>query len=572
MFKNFRSYYRPHKKLLIIVLLSVIGYTCIELSLPFFTRIILNTYVPLEDLSTVFKIGIGMIILIIGHTGLQYSVTYFGHILGTEMENSMRQKAFGKIQQLPFSYFDTNKTGVMMSRLTTDLRDAGEIAHHGVEEVLSITIMLVVGYIYLAGIHFFATNILFLLTFLLLCLVFIARKKMVSSFRLLKIEQGEINSRLEGAISGVRLTRAFANESYEKKRFAEDGQKYLAAYRRAYRALGETVCANSFFIQALNIIVLVGGSLLVIQGEFSIGDLFAYFLYFNLLATPVRKIMSMLETLQQGYAGFERFEQLMAEPLVIEDKIGAKILHNPKGEIQFNNVTFSYKNESANILSSFDLKIESGEMVALVGPSGVGKTTIAQLIPRFYELASGSISIDGVDIKEYTLQSLRENIGYVQQDVIMFYGTIAENILYGKPGASFAEVENAAKAAGIHDFIISMPGGYQTLVGERGVMLSGGQKQRISLSRIFLKNPKILILDEATSALDNITEAYIQESIEKLSKNRTVLVVAHRLSTVQNADEIIVLDKIGIVQKGKHLELLAEEGHYKELHTSSILT
>ena len=569
MLKKFISYYRPHLKLLVFVLTTVVFYTLIELTLPIFTRKILNDYIPKGDLNAVLIISAIMIALISLFAGLHYIVGFYGHMLGTSIENDMRQGAFAKLQKMSFTYFDKNKTGVIMTRLTSDLHEVAELAHHGIEEVLAVGLMLVLGYVYLIQLNFWMTTVLFLFTFVQLGTLLFARRNMIKSFRRLRSEHAQINSRLEGAISGIRLTRAFANEAYEMKRFKADNDKYIEEYKGAYTALSFTNACNNFFVQSLNVAVLVFGTILVLRQEFTLGDLFAYFLYFNLLATPIRRLMTMLEQFQQGWAGFERYQQLMDEPIEIQNSPNAVYFENPRGEIIFKNVEFTYSKRSEDILHQFDLHIPAGKMIALVGPSGVGKTTIAQLIPRFYEITAGELLIDGIDVRDYDMQSLRRHIGYVQQDVIIFWGTIRENIAYGDPEAPFAKIQAAAVSAGIHDFITALPDGYETMVGERGVMLSGGQKQRLSLSRIFLKNPKILILDEATSALDNITEAYIQESIEKLTQNRTVLVVAHRLSTVQKADEIVVLGEEGVVQRGKHQELLAIDGHYKKLYEAS---
>ncbi len=405
---------------------------------------------------------------------------------------------------------------------------------------------------------------------MIIVIMMISRNRMLVAFRTLRREHAGINSRLEGSISGMRLTRAFANESFEIERFSQDNQAYMRAYQVAYKALGQANAMNNFFVQFMSVLVLICGAFLVLYERFSIGDMFAYYLYFGMLIAPIKRLMTMLETFQQGWAGFERFQELLDEPITIVDQQGALDLPaDIRGTVVLDHVSFSYGAAKDRVLKDFSLTLEAGKMTALVGPSGVGKTTIAQLIPRFYERTGGRLTIDGYDIQSVTLNSLRSQIGYVQQDVFIFWGTIAENIAYGKPGASLDEIQNAAHLAGIHDFVIRLPKGYQTMVGERGVMLSGGQKQRISIARIFLKDPRILILDEATSALDNITEAYIQSSLEQLAKGRTVLVVAHRLTTVQNADTIIVMDKEGISQQGTHRELMEQEGHYKTLYEAS---
>lgn len=570
MLKKFLSYYRPHIRIVAFVLAAVVVYTGIELAIPVFTRTILNVYIPEGDLQSVLVVAGILLVLLIVYMVMQYLVAFYGHVFGIRMENDMRSRAFNKLQTLSFSYYDRNKTGQIMSRLTTDLREVSELAHHGIEDLLMISIMLVFGYIYLIQINFWATTGLFILTFVQLFLMLFARKNMIVAFRKLRSKLAQINSRVEGVISGVRLTRAFANEEFEEVKFQADNAEYMEAYRGAFSPLASTTAVNNFFVQLLSVAVLVVGAFLVAYNQIQFGDLVAYIMYFALLTTPIRRIMNMMELFQQGWAGFERFQELMDEPVEIKDRPNAiAMTGDVQGEIVFDHAQFTYNTEEADILKDFSLDIKKGTMVALVGPSGVGKTTIAQLIPRFYELSGGSITIDGVDIRDYQMRSLRRHIGYVQQDVIIFWGTIRDNIAYGNPEADDAAVIEAAKAAGIHDFIETLEDGYNTMVGERGVRLSGGQKQRLSLARIFLKNPQILILDEATSALDNITEAYIQQSIETLIKGRTVLVVAHRLTTVQSADEIIVLDAEGIVQRGTHQELLAAEGHYKNLYEAS---
>lgn len=569
MFKSFLSYYKPHLRLLTKVLSMVALFAFIELSIPIFSRYILNTLIPNNDIKGVITIAIIMISLLIAYAILHYFVGYYGHMLGISMEKDMRIKAFEKLQKLGFDYFDTHKTGTILARLTSDLHEVAELAHHGIEEVVAVTIIMVFGYIYLIQMNFLVTTLLFLIVIVMLFLLVFTRTDLLKAFRNLRKEHGEINAKLESSIYGIRLTRAFANEAYEIQRFKDDNDIYIGAYQTAYKSLGRSNAMNQFFVQFLNVLVLVCGAFLVLNGNFSPGDMFAYFIYFGMLIGPVKRLMTMLETFQQGWAGFERYLELMNLDVVIKDDPNAKDLEYVEGNIQFDNVQFSYGNENESILSNFNLNIEAGKMIALVGPSGVGKTTIAQLIPRFYEINSGSIRIDNTDIKKISLNSLRRSIGYVQQDVIIFWGTIADNIRYGKPNASMEEVIEAAKKAEIHDFISQLEHGYDTLVGERGVTLSGGQKQRLSIARIFLKDPRILILDEATSALDNITEHYVQNSFDKLAENRTVVVVAHRLSTVQNADLIIVLGNDGISQTGTHHELINKEGHYKDLYNAS---
>lgn len=569
MFKEFVSYYKPHKKKLAFVLSMVVMFALVELSIPIFTRYILNDLIPNNDFRQVFIIAGILIVLLIFYAIFHYMVGYHGHMLGIAIEKDMRLKAFKKLQLLAFDYYDVNKTGVIMTRLTSDLHEVAELAHHGIEEVVAVSLMLVLGYLYLIRLDFVVTTLLFIIFISLMLGLMFSRRKMIVAFRNLRKEHAQINSRLEGSISGIRLTRAFSNERFEIDKFADDNDVYIDAYRDAYHALGTANAMNQFFIQFMNVAVLLSGAYLVMSNRFTPGDMFAYFIYFSMLVGPVKRLMTMLETFQQGWAGFERYFELMKEPIKIKDKADAYELGEVDGHIVFDKVAFGYGNNKDNVLEDFSLEIKPGEMVALVGPSGVGKTTVAQLVPRFYDIKKGDIFIDGHSIFDVTLKSLRHNIGYVQQDVTIFWGTIAENIAYGNPNASKEAIYEAAKKAKIHDFIQSLPHGYHTMVGERGVMLSGGQKQRISIARIFLRDPRILILDEATSALDNITESAIQDSLDDLAENRTVIAIAHRLSTIHHADKIVVMGDGGILQMGSHEELIEVDGHYRKLYEAS---
>ena len=569
MFKEFVSYYKPHKKKLAFVLSMVVMFALVELSIPIFTRYILNDLIPNNDFRQVFIIAGILIVLLIFYAIFHYMVGYHGHMLGISIEKDMRLKAFEKLQLLAFDYYDVNKTGVIMTRLTSDLHEVAELAHHGIEEVVAVSLMLVLGYLYLIRLDFVVTTLLFIIFISLMFGLMFSRRKMIVAFRNLRKEHAQINSRLEGSISGIRLTRAFSNELFEIDKFANDNDVYIDAYRDAYHALGTANAMNQFFIQFMNVAVLLSGAYLVMSNRFTPGDMFAYFIYFSMLVGPVKRLMTMLETFQQGWAGFERYFELMNEPIKIKDKADAYELGEVDGHIVFDKVAFGYGNNKDNVLEDFSLEIKPGEMVALVGPSGVGKTTVAQLVPRFYDIKKGDIFIDGHSIFDVTLKSLRHNIGYVQQDVTIFWGTIAENIAYGNPNASKEAIYEAAKKAKIHDFIQSLPHGYHTMVGERGVMLSGGQKQRISIARIFLRDPRILILDEATSALDNITESAIQDSLDDLAENRTVIAIAHRLSTIHHADKIVVMGDGGILQMGSHEELIEVDGHYRKLYEAS---
>lgn len=572
MFKLFLSYYKPHKKKLMFVLSMVVFFSLVELSIPIFTRHILNDLIPQKKLYPILIITGILVVLLVFYAFFHYLVGYHGHMLGISIEKDMRIQAFEKLQKLSFSYYDVNKTGTIMTRLTSDLHEVAELAHHGIEEVVSVGMMLVLGYLYLIRLDFWTTTILFIVFLSLMFGLMFVRRNMIVAFRKLRKEHAHINSRLEGSISGVRLTRAFGNEAFEVSRFEKDNDQYIEAYQGAYRALGGANAMNNFFVQFISVMVLLTGAFLVMWGRFSVGDMFAYYIYFSMLVGPIRRLMTMLETFQQGWAGFERFIELMQEPITIFDKEDASTLKDVTGHVLFENVSFGYSRNNQSVLEDFNLEIKPGEMVALVGPSGVGKTTVAQLLPRFYDLKSGAIYVDGHNIHDVTLKSLRDKIGYVQQDVMIFWGSIADNIAYGKPGANRDEVIEAAKQAHIHDFIVSLPKGYETMVGERGVMLSGGQKQRLSIARIFLRNPEILILDEATSALDNITESAIQERLDALAKGRTVIAIAHRLSTIHHADKIVVMGEGGILQMGKHEDLMRTDGHYRNLYVASSKT
>ncbi len=571
MFRKFLHYIFKYKKNMGLVLLVVVGITTIDLILPFFSRQILNVYIPESNSEAIIRGGFIFVGLVVIYTGLNFSQAYFGHIWGLRLHQDMRERAFKKLQILPFEYFDKNKVGIILSRVTNDLFTISEMIHHGIEDFLTFFLVSIVGFVLLLQINIPITLMIFAFVAIQLIATAMARKHMENIFRKAREKTSSVYAKLESSISAVRLTRAFANEDRELEDFRSGAKLQEKMAKKTNFALAMFSAVNNFFSLLLNIVILTISGTAVIKGVINYGDLLAYIVYFNLLMAPMKLIIRSFETIQEGWVSFVRFQELIDEPEPIKNAPDAVMLKNVKGNINFKNVTFKYEAGTETILKHFNLNIPAGKMVALVGPSGVGKTTIAQIIPRFYEIESGNVYIDDTDIRQADLQSLRENIGYVQQDVVIFWGTIRDNIEYGKLGASDIEVITAAKHAGIHEFIMSLPEGYDTFVGERGVKLSGGQKQRISLARIFLKNPKILILDEATSALDNITEAIIQENIEKLTKNRTVIVVAHRLSTIKQADQIIVLDKDGIVESGTHSELIRNEnGHYFKLYNTQL--
>ncbi|WFA09414.1 ABC transporter ATP-binding protein [Tissierella sp. Yu-01] len=568
MLKRFISYYRPHKKLFIIDMFFSFLMSAFDLIFPIYSRKMINEIIPNGQMNLLLKWSIFMAIIFLLRYISNYIVAYWGHVLGVRIEHDMRNDIFSHLQTLSLSYFDNTKTGHIMSRIVNDLRDITELAHHGPENIFISLIMLLGSFIILLSIEWRLTLILF--TFIPLMLYFVMKRRdsMEESFRQVRKKIANINSQLENSISGVRVAKSFTNEEYEIDKFNENNLEYSDARKVSYKVMAEFIAGMGVISNILNLIVISIGGYFVYTKIIDIGDLFAYTLYVNYFMQPIKRLTEFAQQLQDGATGFERFIEVMdIEPDIIDSE-NAVDISNVKGNIVFNDVSFSYNNGEDTVLSNLNLDIEAGKTVALVGPSGAGKTTLCHLIPRFYDIKEGDILLDGVDIKNIKLKSLRQNIGLVQQDVFLFTGTIKDNIGYGKPNASDEEIIEAAKRASIHDFILTLPNGYNTYIGEKGVKLSGGQKQRISIARLFLKNPPILILDEATSALDNETEIMIQQSLEKLSEGRTTLVIAHRLSTIKNADEILVLTNEGIVESGDHETLLAQGKLYANLYNS----
>ena len=565
MLKSFVHYYRPHWKLFLLDMVCALIAASCDLMYPVISRNIINTYIPDKNLQLILTWCVILLVVYIIQTVMQYIMQYQGHVVGVRMQADMRRDVFEHLQKLPFSYFDEHKTGVIMSRIVNDLMDISEFAHHGPED-LFISIVTVLGaFIILCTVNVPLTLITFAVLPFLLFFVLKKRVAMTIAFRKNRIEIAEVNASLENSIAGIRVARAFTGETEEEKKFAQNNQRYVTVRERSYRVMAEFFSGTNLLTSLMNVVVLAGGGYCVYRGVISVGDMVAYMLFINMFVAPIKKLIQFVEMFQNAITGYVRFKELMeVEPE--KEEPNAQTLGDVHGHICFDNVTFHY-DEGKEVLSNISIDFPEGKMVAIVGPSGGGKTTLCHLIPRFYELSGGSISIDGHDIREVTRASLRQKIGIVQQDVFLFTGTIFDNIAYGKLGASREEVIEAAKKANIHDYIMSLPEGYDTFVGERGVKLSGGQKQRISIARVFLKNPPILVLDEATSALDNVTENYIQDSLDELCKNRTTIVVAHRLSTIKHADEIIVMDRDGIQERGTHNELLAKEnGIYRELY------
>ncbi|MDM0935436.1 ABC transporter ATP-binding protein [Clostridium perfringens] len=564
MLKRFIRYYKPYKKLFILDLLAAFLVSACDLFYPMITRNIINDVIPNKQIKLLFVFAIVLTLIFLIKAGLNYFMQYWGHVVGVRMQADMRRDLFDKLQDMPNKYFDNNKTGVIMSRIINDLLDISELAHHGPEDLFISLVMLVGSFIILCTINVPLTIITFAIIPFLLFYTIHKRNKMKKAFKETRVKTGEVNATIENSISGVRVTKSFGNKSYEMEKFDKSNGIFKKAREHAYKAMAEYFSGMFFLVDMLELIVLIAAGYFTYLGKINVGDFAAYLLYLKMFLQPIRKLINFNEMFQNGMSGFERYEEIMNEENEKEIP-NAKELKDVKGKITIKDVTFRYDNKES-ILENFNLDIEAGKMVALVGPSGGGKTTICNLIPRFYDYESGQIFIDDVDISTVTLKSLRENIGIVQQDVFLFTGTIKENIMYGNPNATDEEVIEAAKNACLHDFIMGLEDGYDTFIGERGVKLSGGQKQRISIARVFLKNPAILILDEATSALDNVTEYEIQKALEELSKDRTTLVVAHRLSTVKNSDEIVVLTDKGIEERGTHEELIKLGGVYSNLH------
>lgn len=568
MYKKFISYYRNHIGLFIIDMVAALLIAGLDLLFPLVTETFIDDYIPNRNLRMMITVAIVLFGLYVFKIILDVIVNYWGHIMGTRIEHDMRADLFKKIENLNFSYFDDNKTGVIMSRLVGDLRDIAEMSHHVPEDIFISIIML-------SGSLFFLHRYdqrLFLvaLGFVIILLIFsfLRRKAMLKGFRKVRVEHAEINSQIESSIGGIRLSQSFTNEKYEYKKFSKNNAKFRNSWGGAYRAMTIFSTGNDFLINVFNLSILLIGGYLLYTGSITTGVLTSSILYINYTIQPIRRFINSIQQIQTGVAGIERFYEIMQITPEIQNPANPVILANPQGNIEFKNVSFKYDKSDKYVFSNLDLKISRGHSIGLVGKTGVGKTTISQLIPRFYDVTEGEILIDGLNIKEYDLYSLRRNIGHVQQDVYIFYGTIGDNILYGNPDATFEEVIEAAKKARIHDFIMTLEDGYDTLTGERGVKLSGGQKQRIAIARVFLKNPPILILDEATSSLDNITESLVQEALEILSVGRTTIIIAHRLTTLKNVDEIIVLDETGINERGTHQELVYNNGYYAKLYKS----
>ncbi|WP_304126310.1 ABC transporter ATP-binding protein [Gemella sanguinis] len=565
MLKEFFSYYKPYKKLFSIDFGCAILSGVLELLFPVAVNKVIDTVLPTGNFKTIILVCSLLFALYLFSMTLNYIVVYLGHTLGINIETDMRRKLFAHLQKHSFEYYDEKKTGELMSRLTTDLFDISEVAHHGPEDVF-ITVMSICGaFVLMWNVHEqLAIGTIILIPILAIGLS-IFNKKMKNVNRKIYSQLGEFNAGLENSLSGIRVVKAFANEEFEKKIFEGMIQNYRKNKLAFYKTMATSSSFNYVLMRLITLTSLVFGAYFTIKGELTTGELVGFVLLANTFVKPIERINTMVEMYPKGFAGFKRFNEELARKPAIVDSPNAKVAPHFNGNIHYDNVSFEY-DDGRPVLENINLEIKAGEMVAFVGPSGAGKTTLINLLPRFYDTTKGSISIDGVNIKDYTLSSLRGQIGTVQQDVFLFNGTIRENVLYGKLDASDEEVERAIEAAKLKEVIEEFPEGLETPIGERGVKLSGGQKQRLSIARIFLKNPSILILDEATSALDTQTEQFIQNSFDELSKGRTTLVIAHRLATIKNVDRIIVVTPDGIVEQGTHKELLEKNGHYAELY------
>ncbi|MUK88169.1 ATP-binding cassette domain-containing protein [Ornithinibacillus sp. L9] len=566
MLKRFFSYYKPHKRLFIIDFTCAVFVAILELVFPIAVQRFVDDLLPAGDWNLIISVSVLLLFVYLLSTFLQYIVTYWGHKLGVNIETDMRQDLFNHVQKQSFRFFDNTKTGHVMSRITNDLFDIGELAHHGPEDFF-IAIMTFVGaFFFMFNINFHLAVTLLIIVPILIWLIAYSNIKMNKAWKSMYEEIAEVNARVEDAVSGVRVVQSFTNEDYEMKRFTKDNYNFRKAKIAAYRVMA-FVHSNIYMMMRLMVlIVLVVGSWLVFDGQLSMGELVLFVLFTNVLTSPIQKISALLELYPKGMAGFKRFTEILDVSPDVVDRKNAKHVKGLKGFISFHKVTFGYEKTQGPILKAMSFNINAGETVALVGPSGAGKTTISALIPRFYDVDSGEITIDGMDIRDMTKKSLREHIGIVQQDVFLFTGTLRENIAYGNLNASEREIREAARRAHLEEFINELPDGYDTQVGERGLKLSGGQKQRIAIARMFLKNPPILILDEATSALDTETETIIQQALTELAKDRTTIVIAHRLATIKNADRIMVVTKNGIEEEGTHDDLLKRDGLFAHLH------
>lgn len=564
--KRFAAYYRPHRGLFALDFSSAVAAGLLELAFPVAVTLFIDRLLPTNQLGLIVLASLGLLFIYIVNAGLQVIVMYWGHMLGLKIETEMRRKAFDHLQKLSFGFFDNQKTGHLVARLTKDLEEIGEVAHHGPEDLFIAIMTLIGALVLMLWVHVPLALITAIIVPVTAILTAVYGKRMTATWHALYGRVGEFNARIEENIGGIRVVQAFANEDHERALFAENNGNYLATKLEAYKVMAASMSLSYLSMRFVQVVVMLAGAWFVVRGEMTAGGFIGFLLLVNVFFRPIDKINSIIETYPKGLAGFQRYCQFLDTRPDIADRDNAKPVERLKGAIEYCDVSFGYGAEKP-VLSALDLSIQPGETIAFVGSSGAGKTTICSLLPRFYDVTGGAILIDGIDIRDMTLKSLRSNIGIVQQDVFLFAGTIRENIAYGRLDATEAEILEAARGARLEDVIAALPAGLETIVGERGVKLSGGQKQRLAIARILLKNPPILILDEATSALDPETERAIQQSLAELAKGRTTLIVAHRLATIAHADRIVVIEEGLIAEQGSHEDLMnRNHGRYRKLH------
>ena len=564
----FASYYKPHLALFLLDMLCALGISLVDLAFPLVSRYAMQRMLPQRLFGLFFAVMAALLLAYLLKGIFYFIVTYWGHLLGVRIEADIRSALFSHMQDLSFSFYDKNRTGQLMSRATNDLFEITELAHHGPEDLFISCVTLIGAFCMMMSIQWKLALIVFAVVPIFVVYTVVQRRRMVKASAEVKQRMAGINGELESSISGMRTAKAFANEDKEIEKFEAGNTKFLTAKKHYYQCMGAYNAGLEFALPIMSVLVIAAGGFFIMRGELSYVDLITFSLYITTFLTPIRKLAAFVEQFMNGMAGFKRFVELMRVEPEVKDAPDAVDIGTVKGEIVVDDVSFRYEPDSADVLSHISLRVEPGQTVAVVGPSGGGKSTLCQLIPRFYDVTQGRILVDGKDVRTVTQHSLRENIGIVQQDVFLFAGSILDNIRYGRSDATMEEIIEAARRAEIYDDILEMPDGFETYVGERGVMLSGGQKQRISIARVFLKNPPILILDEATSALDSVTEARIQSAFDALAKGRTTLIIAHRLSTIRNADRILVVDDNRIVEEGTHAQLLAAGGEYASLYNA----
>lgn len=567
--KKMISYYKPYRGIFWADMFFATLCAAVALILPLIVRYVTNTLVYLTAEEIFGKVGV-LAVLLAGLLAIdcysRYFISNYGHVMGAKMEYDMRAEIFGHYQKLSFSFYDNQKVGQLMSRITTDLFDISELLHHGPENIILSVVKILGTLVILVNINPLLALAAFAVLPVMFLFAYFLNGKMRRAFRQNRVKIAEINAQIEDNLSGIRVVKSFANEKIENAKFRQGNEGFLEAKKNSYHYMGSFSAGLAMFTTLIQVNVILAGAILIAKGSVTIPDLVTFLLYIGVFTEPVRTLIDFTEQFQNGYSGFERFREIMDIEPDIVDKENAVELSDVKGNITFEDVSFRYEENSEKVLSHVNMEVDAGAYMALVGPSGAGKSTLCSLIPRFYDVSEGAVRIDGMDVRDVTLKSLRDHIGIVQQDVYLFVGTVYDNILYGRPDATREEVIEAAKNANAHEFIMSLPNGYETDIGQRGIKLSGGQKQRISIARVFLKNPPILIFDEATSALDNESEKVVQDSLERLAKNRTTFVIAHRLSTIKNAEKILVLTEDGIAEEGTHEQLLSQGGIYEKLY------